>query len=240
MGKYENKAARTFKKALDETYKEALRNIELYGADSVDWINDKYIVDAYNRVYYAGSVYELNKTLLSIVKDGSVYPVDIWKEHMNNYVRETVGNNIKEVVGTSKKIYVDLVKKVTADVANEGLGIEAASREIRKRVEKELGTSINRYRSIRIARTEMNAAANYGRHQGMQAALQQGAEFKRKWISRDDSETRPCHMTEAVAEVEGNEPFIVCGEPLMHPGDPSGSAENIINCRCKEIAILKN
>jgi hypothetical protein len=27
-------------------------------------------------------------------------------------------------------------------------------------------------------------------------------------------------------------PFQVAGEPLQFPGDPSGSPENVINCRC--------
>jgi hypothetical protein len=35
-----------------------------------------------------------------------------------------------------------------------------------------------------------------------------------------------------VANVPIDEPFIVSGEELMYPGDPSGSAGNVINCRC--------
>jgi len=29
-----------------------------------------------------------------------------------------------------------------------------------------------------------------------------------------------------------DQPFIVDGESLDYPGDPSGSAANVINCRC--------
>jgi len=29
-----------------------------------------------------------------------------------------------------------------------------------------------------------------------------------------------------------DEPFIIGGESLDYPGDPSGSAANVINCRC--------
>ena len=32
-----------------------------------------------------------------------------------------------------------------------------------------------------------------------------------------------------------DEPFEVDGEQLMYPGDPAGSAGNIINCQCIEI-----
>ena len=33
------------------------------------------------------------------------------------------------------------------------------------------------------------------------------------------------------------EPFVVMEEELMHPGDPAGSAENVINCQCIELAV---
>jgi hypothetical protein len=33
-------------------------------------------------------------------------------------------------------------------------------------------------------------------------------------------------------------PFLVGGEPLQFPGDPSGSTWNIINCRCTVIALI--
>jgi hypothetical protein len=35
-------------------------------------------------------------------------------------------------------------------------------------------------------------------------------------------------------------PFIVDGEALDHPSDPSGSPENTINCRCVELRRVKN
>ena len=29
-----------------------------------------------------------------------------------------------------------------------------------------------------------------------------------------------------------SDPFLVGGEQLLYPGDPAGSSENVINCRC--------
>ena len=36
-------------------------------------------------------------------------------------------------------------------------------------------------------------------------------------------------MTESIPV---DEPFDVDGEPMMYPHDPSGSAFNVVNCRC--------
>jgi len=35
-----------------------------------------------------------------------------------------------------------------------------------------------------------------------------------------------------------SQPFEVDGEYLDHPGDPSGSAEAVINCRCSLAYVL--
>lgn len=60
--------------------------------------------------------------------------------------------------------------------------------------------------------------------------------FKRWRINHgtgiDDGRVRPAHLVADGQEVPEGEPFIVDGELLMFPGDPKGSPENVINCRC--------
>jgi hypothetical protein len=52
----------------------------------------------------------------------------------------------------------------------------------------------------------------------------------KQWLSRDDSAVRPGHRL-ADGQIRFlSQPFIVSGEPLMAPGDPSGSPWNVINC----------
>ncbi len=50
-----------------------------------------------------------------------------------------------------------------------------------------------------------------------------------------DSKTREDHAEADGQEVGMDEPFDVGGEQLMYPGDPAGSAGNVINCRCTVI-----
>lgn len=64
--------------------------------------------------------------------------------------------------------------------------------------------------------------------------------IKKMWKDRDDDRVRPWHR-----DVDGqtqflNQPFIVKGESLMHPGDRThgASLNNVINCRCSNIILL--
>lgn len=54
----------------------------------------------------------------------------------------------------------------------------------------------------------------------------------REWVAILDERTRDWHAEADGQRVAIGEPFNVGGEDLMEPGDPAGSPENIINCRC--------
>jgi hypothetical protein len=94
-------------------------------------------------------------------------------------------------------------------------------------------------RAQTIAITETNMAVNGGRHGGMQAA----GVPKKGWRTSHLENTRPAHIQAEKDYTKGipvNEAFIVDGEALQYPGDPNGSAGNIINCRCFTYAILED
>ena len=90
-------------------------------------------------------------------------------------------------------------------------------------------------RARTVAVTEVHRAYNMG---GLAAALrveqnEPGPQrILKHWDSRQDSAVRPAHRL-ANGQVQFvTQPFVVAGEPLMAPGDPSGSPWNVINCRC--------
>lgn len=92
------------------------------------------------------------------------------------------------------------------------------------------------YRTEMIARTETIRASNAGSF-GIMGDF--GATHK-EWLATPDDRTRETH-TEAWAKYsEGgtigpipmDEPFVVGGEKLMYPGDPSGAPDETIQCRC--------
>lgn len=86
----------------------------------------------------------------------------------------------------------------------------------------------SRERSLTVAQTETSAAYGTARQKAMNDA---GIERKR-WLTSGNSNVRPAHAAANGQVVPVDEAFEVGGEELMHPGDPNGSAGNVINCHC--------
>ena len=61
-------------------------------------------------------------------------------------------------------------------------------------------------------------------------ARETGLVMMKNWEATPDERTRAWHR--GVESVPLDDPFIVDGEELQVPGDPAGSAGNVINCRC--------
>lgn len=112
-------------------------------------------------------------------------------------------------------------------------GVEAGEGmvDIAKRIDQLYLTEIIPNRSQTIAQTEIIAASNWSSDQ---AAQQSGLELEKVYLATEDSKTRPAHAKADGQIVAMGQPFIVGDEELMYPGDPSGSAGNVINCRCTQ------
>ncbi|MEZ2660505.1 phage minor head protein [Aneurinibacillus aneurinilyticus] len=90
-------------------------------------------------------------------------------------------------------------------------------------------------RAMRVSRTMSTAAANGGKLEGWK---QSEVVTGKKWRSANQKRTRKTHK-KANGQVKPlDEPFEVGKDKLMHPGDPTGSAEEIMNCRCTMHAVM--
>ena len=101
----------------------------------------------------------------------------------------------------------------------------------------------DKWRSLTIARTELNAAENAGALEGYR---QSGVVARKEWLSAIDERTRSYDNGDefdhagANGEVAGmEEMFQATGEPLEFPGDPNGSPGNTINCRCTHVPVIE-
>lgn len=74
------------------------------------------------------------------------------------------------------------------------------------------------------------ATANVNRWVEAEVARTGGA-YKR-WVTMHDDRVREGHALADGQEVPLGSPFVVDGEYLQYPGDPRGSAGNVVNCRC--------
>ena len=89
-------------------------------------------------------------------------------------------------------------------------------------------------RAETIARTETCIAQMDTLHE---TYVRSGVEFE-EWLAFLDDKTRASHAAANGQVVPVGEPFKVGGAMLMHPGDPDGPPEEIINCRCDVAPVV--
>ena len=96
--------------------------------------------------------------------------------------------------------------------------------------------NMNRTSAIRAARTAVTGAQNAGRLDSFLKAQEMGIRLKKRWLATLDNRTRHTHRI-LDGQVRPNEkPFVVEGQEIMYPGDPSAAAALVYNCRCTLIA----
>jgi uncharacterized protein with gpF-like domain len=142
-----------------------------------------------------------------------------YQNNVNRWIDQRAGNLSKRVVGNM----VNTARDVLTDSVDEGWGTDKTSREL----ERQLGGSTLNNDSF--ARTEMHTAANVGSDA---AARSTGLDMVKEWAATDDTRTRETHQNADGQRVEMDERFAVGDAMLAYPGDPSGPANEVINCRC--------
>lgn len=122
----------------------------------------------------------------------------------------------------------DEVMEAISGGLGEGLGTEEIARNIRR------VSQLTPYRAATIARTETHAAATFGSIESVREAEQElGIKMLKRWLPTLDARTRDAHAAMSNhPPIPLDEKFTVGGELMDRPGDPSGSAENVIGCRC--------
>ncbi len=122
------------------------------------------------------------------------------------------------------------IRALLSEAKESGWNPKTAAREMRRR-----WGDVSRERAERIARTEMIGAANRGSQIGAEEVSRDtGLQMRKVWIATRDTRTRDTHAAADGDAVGLNEPFIVGGYELMHPGDQSAPASEVVNCRCTQ------
>jgi len=121
----------------------------------------------------------------------------------------------------------------------EGLAAGEAIPTIAARVRD--AAQVTEPRARVIARTESHGArntVNAATVRRVASAFAQPDAFKRRWQAANDDRTRESHRRADGQTVGMNEPFRVGRASLDFPGDPSGPAEETVNCRCTMLTIV--
>lgn len=121
-------------------------------------------------------------------------------------------------------------KAVTSGIL-QGKSIPKIAKDLRERIVKMDKTS-----SIRAARTAITSAENAGRVDAYKDAEDMGIEMQQEWLATLDNRTRHSHR-----QIDGKRIDVGGTFPngCRFPGDPSGDPEEVYNCRCTLIPVLK-
>lgn len=97
----------------------------------------------------------------------------------------------------------------------------------------------NRSGAIRNARTAVTGAQNAGRQESYNRAKEMELPLRKRWIATKDNRTRHAHAMLDGQTVPLDKPFKIDGQELMFPGDPTGRANLVWNCRCTMRTVEK-
>jgi hypothetical protein len=144
------------------------------------------------------------------------------------WLRWVAGLRVTQISNTTSTQALDIIRMALEDSVTEGLAERETAALIQQRI-AEQGGNLSRLRGRMIARTESHSAANASAEKAV-STVRSG--IKKEWISALTERTRLTHLASNGQKVNKGESFLVGTDILLHPGDPNGSAKEIINCRC--------
>ena len=149
----------------------------------------------------------------------------MWEQYMAAFVAEKAGPKIESVRRTLLATYRREIDRAVQQGLDEGWGVDKIGREILRQ-----GRRTEKWQAMRIARTEVLSASNYGSAQGAEAT---GEPLVKEWLISPSPDQREDHLAMVGTTIDYEQHFILpTGERLFLPGDPEGALEEIINCRC--------
>lgn len=122
--------------------------------------------------------------------------------------------------------YAKLKKTITQEISR-GIASGLPYSDIARNINNVSSSGL--YNAKRIARTEGHRIQQTSSRDAQYAAKKKGCDVVKQWDASLDGRTRDSHARVDGEIRELDEKF---SNGLMYPGDPSGSAAEVINCRC--------
>jgi len=195
--------------------------------------NIKAIIKKFIRPVMRDSVKITNETVQSSMK-ANIQAYEIKRAPLfDEYLGEWVENeSATRIIGIAATTFSD-IKRLMRKAFYEGAPANVVIKEGLK------AKGFSAARAALIARTETHAAAQYAARQtSVSLASEVGVTLKKEWIPVNDERTRPDHMAMMNSPAIGvDEDFIVGGERMDRPADPTASPEQTINCRCQVVFV---
>jgi len=213
-------------------------------------MSNSYYREIYQSQWFSGLdfVY-LNKDLLDYAVTGNL---STWKDikdtaiakisdPLKNYSPKTgtltellADNNEAALAKIRKAVNSNLIQEKSYKVASKDIAEIIGQASFENGVEKVDGLM---YKALRISRTEGGRTLSLGQLQSGQQAEAQGVKMQKQWNATLDMRTRQKHASIDGQRVDFDKSFDVSGDMMPMPRI-SGSASNVINCRCSSINII--
>ena len=159
---------------------------------------------------------------------------DITNPWFIKWIEKNGLSKAKQINDTTHELLRTNLQATLAESIASGDGLRARMKSLMEATDG-VYDDMDSTRAEKIARTESTSTVNYGTYATYKV---EGVE-KKEWLSVRDDRTRgqkkgdEFDHFDADGEIVGiDEPFVNTGEELDFPGDPAGSAGNIIQCRC--------
>ena len=134
-----------------------------------------------------------------------------------------VSNGLYNALGVD----VAKLKKTITQEISRGIASGLPYRDIARNISNVSGAPLSRAKTI--ARTEGHRIQQTSARDAQYAAKAKGADVVKQWDAALDGRTRESHRRVDGEIKELDEEF---SNGLMFPGDPSGGAAEVVNCRC--------
>jgi SPP1 gp7 family putative phage head morphogenesis protein len=142
------------------------------------------------------------------------------------YVREFIDARANQLAGQVTSTTYDAIRAQLMEGVGAGESIDDLAARIRN-----VFSVANDSRARTIARTEVISAYNGAAVMGA-SQLPADVVAAQEWIATRDGRVRPEHAAADGQVAPIGTAFTVAGSSLAYPGDPSGPADQVIQCRC--------
>lgn len=156
-----------------------------------------------------------------------------WEQWADSFIKSRTARAITEIEGTTRKQVRKVVQRLVTESIQEDADVNFA-KELR-----DIFTDLSPGRARTIARTEVSMASNSSTLEAAKSLEIPG--MKKEWVSVQDARTRDGgdkgsdanHLDMNGVRVDLDEKFTVPPDADMDgPGDQSGGADQVCNCRC--------
>jgi HK97 family phage portal protein len=164
--------------------------------------------------------------------------VVITNEYFNKWVDKYGLMKSKEINSTTKKRLLEELRKILSEGVRNGESPDVIAKKLQEGA-RNVFSELSSTRAYLIARTETGGTVNVGHMATYKATgIQQ-----KEWLATLDDRTRDSHLLLDGAIENLDTPFEVERldggvDIMLYPLDPSGSAENVCNCRCTVAPVI--